>query len=151
MVRGFTNVISSLIFFIGALIAVSVAVSALAVMLRNVQTAMEHNAAQTAEKLQTIVDIVDGGADGNYLWVYVKNIGRTVLDVNGFDVFIDGKFVGGCNSASVSCTDESGDLVLTPGEILDVNVVWPYSSGTWSVRVVTGNGVKTDPYTVVLP
>gem|GEM_PF-2680737 len=151
MVRGFTNVISNLIFFIGALIAVALAVSAITVMLQNVQTAMEQKAAQTVNKTETIIDIVDGGADGNYLWVYVKNTGRTNLDVNSMDLFIDGKYVGSCNDGTVVCTDTSGDYVLGPTELLDVNTPWPYASGSWSVKVVAGNGVATDPYTVVVP
>jgi len=149
--RGFSTVASNLIFFIGAILAVSVAVTSITVMLRNVQYAMEQRTLQTIEKAQTIVEIVEGSADGSYLWVYLKNLGKTTLDVNGFDVFINGGHVGGCNSGDVVCEDESGDYVFTPGEILEINVAYPTTSGSYTVKAVAGNGAETDPYTVVVP
>lgn len=156
--RGFTTVVSNLIFFIGALVAVSVAVTAITMMIQNVQTAMEQKTAITVEKTQTMIDIVDGGADGNYLWVYVKNTGRTKLDVNDMDVYIDGRYRGSCNGGSVFCNvcgdancSNIGDYVLDPGETMEVNTPWPAASGSWEVKVVAGNGAATDPYTVVLP
>lgn len=149
--KGFSTVASNLIFFIGAILAVSAAVTAITVMLRDVQYAMEQRTLQTIEKTQTILEIVEGSADGTYLWVYVKNTGKTTLDVNALDVFINGQFVGGCNSGNVRCIDESADYVLVPGEIVDVNVDYSTTSGSYSVKVVANNGAATDPYTVVVP
>jgi len=148
--RGFSTVASNLIFFIGAVLAVSVAVTSITVMLRDVQYAMEQRALHAAEKAQTILEIVEGSADGSYLWVYLKNLGKTTLDVDSFTVFINGRMVGHCNSEKLFCTDESRDYVLTPGEILEVNVAYPTQPGSYTVKIVAGNGSTTDPYTVVV-
>ena len=149
--RGFSTVASNLIFFIGAILAVSIAVTSITVMLRNVQYAMEQRTLQTVEKTHTIIEIVEGSADGTHLWVYLKNLGKTTLNVNGFDVFINGRLEGACNSGDVVCTDESADHALTPGEILEINVAYPATSGSYTVKVVAGNGTVADPYTVVVP
>ena len=149
MVRGYTNVISTLILFIGAILAVSLAVSVMGMMLKQMQNAMEAKTEAEALKTVSIVEFITGSADGSNLWFYVKNVGKTNLDVNQFDVFVDAVLVGGCNSGSVVCTDESGDYVLIPGEVLEVNFPYSGSSGAHTVKVVTQYGSSAEGEVVI--
>ncbi len=149
MVRGYTNVMSTLILFIGAILAVSLAVSAMGMMLKQMQNAMQAKTEAETLKTVSIVEFIDGAADGNYLWFYVKNVGKTNLDVNQFDVLLDSVLIGGCNAGSVVCTDESGDYVLIPGEILEVNFPCSASSGAHIVKVVTEYGSSAEGEVVI--
>ena len=149
MVRGYTNVMSTLILFIGAILAVSLAVSAMGMMLKQMQNAMQAKTEAETLKTVSIVEFIDGAADGNYLWFYVKNVGKTNLDVNQFDVLLDSVLIGGCNSGSVVCTDESGDYVLIPDEILEVNFPYSASSGAHTVKVVTEYGSSAEGEVVI--
>jgi len=149
MRRGFTNVMSTLILFIGALLAVSIAVSAMGLMLKQMQAAMSEKTQAEALKTVTILEFVDGGADGNYIWFYVKNVGKTNLDVNLMDVFLDSVLVGPCNAGSVTCIDEDGDYVLTPDEILEVNFPYAGAAGAHTVRLVSQYGSSVEGEVVV--
>ncbi len=149
MSRGFTNVMSTLILFIGAILAVSLAVSAMGIMLKQLQNAMQQKTDVETLKTLTILEFVDGGADGNYMWFYVKNVGKTNLDVNKFDVFVDSVLVGGCNSGSVVCTDESGDYTLIPDEVLEINFPYSGSSGAHTVKAVAQYGTSVEGEVVV--
>ena len=150
MRRGYTNTISTLILFIGAVLAVSLAVSAMGYMLKQYQNAMEQQAHAATMKTVSILSFITGSGDSNTLWFYVKNVGKTNLDVNKMNVYVDNVLVGPCNSADVICTDESGDYVLTPGEVLDVNVQKAYSKGSHDVKVDTEYGSYVSG-TVVVP
>jgi len=149
MSRGFTNVMSTLILFIGAILAVSLAVSAMGMMLKQLQNAMQQKTDVETLKTLTILEFVDGGADGNYMWFYVKNVGKTNLDVNKFDVFVDSVLVGGCNNGSVVCMDESGDYTLIPDEVLEINFPYSGSSGAHTVKAVTQYGTFVEGKVVV--
>ncbi len=150
--RGFTSVTSNIIFFVGVILATALAVTALSLSVKGIQHAMGERANIEAQRTYTLITIVEGSGDassGN-LWVYVENIGRTSLDVNGFDIFVNSVLVGPCNEGNVVCTDESGDYVLDPGELMEVNIAGVVtSSGTYTVKVLTENSVS-DSYEVVV-
>ncbi len=150
MVRGYTNVMSTLILFIGAVLAVSLAVSAMGYLLKEMQNAMSQKTSVSVQQTLTILEFVTGASDGNYLWFYVKNVGKTNVDVNGCHVFIDGVLVGQCNEGNLVCTDENGDYVLVPDEVLDVNFPYSGPSGAHEVVLSTPNGVEVSG-TVVVP
>ena len=149
--RGFASVMSNVIFFIGVILATALAVTALSLSVKGVQHAMGERASTEARRTYTLIAVVEGSGDGSgNVWVYVKNIGRTSLDVNGFDVFVNGVLVGPCNGENVSCLDETGDYVLSPEEIMEVNITGVSGSpGTYTVKVLTENGVS-DSYEVVV-
>ncbi len=149
--KGFSLAMSHIIFFIATIIALGIAVSAISVALKSLSYAMSEKTQVSAAQVATVLKIVDGGADTNtnLLWVYVKNIGETTLDVNSIDVFVEGRYVSSCNSGSVSCIDTGGDYSFTPGELLEVNVSMPVSPGSYKVRVVSEYGSYAD-YEVVV-
>jgi len=150
MVRGFSTTMSNIIFFIGAIVAASLALTAMGYVLKQLQASMEVKASAQVMQTQTILTVADTGYDVNDIWVYVKNIGKTNLDVNSFDVFVNGAFFGTCNSARVRCTDETGNYVLTPGEIMDVNISYPnVPAGSYRVRVVSQYGAYAEGEVVV--
>jgi archaellum component FlaG (FlaF/FlaG flagellin family) len=142
-VRGFSVAMSHIIFFIATLIAVAIAVAAISVALKGLSYAMTTKTQLSTNQISTYIKIVDGGADQNtnHLWVYVKNLGETTLDVNKMDIFVNNKYISSCNEDNVICTDESGDYKLSPDELLDVNITTPLSSGSYDVKVVTQYGV----------
>ncbi len=143
---------SHIIFFIATLIAVAIAVSAISVALKGLSYSMAKKTQVSANQVSTVIKIVEGDAniDQNLLWVYVQNLGETSLDVNSTDVFVNGKFVGSCNSTDVTCVDTSGNYVLSPDEIMEVDINYPsLVAGSYRVRVVTQYGVYAD-YTVVV-
>lgn len=149
--KGFSVAMSHIIFFIATLIAVALAVAAISVALKGLSYAMSTKTKISANQISTYIKIVDGGADQNtnLLWVYVKNLGETTLDVNKTDVFVNGEYIASCNEGNVSCRDEGGDYQLVPNELMEVNVATPLSSGSYRVRVVTEYGVYAD-YEVVV-
>ena len=150
MRRGYTNTMTTLILFIGAVLAVSVAVSAMGYMLKQYQNAMEIKTRTSTLQTLSILSFITGSGDTNYLWFYVKNVGKTNLDVNKMNVYVDNVLVGPCNSANVICTDENTDYVLIPGEVLDVNVQKGYPAGSHDVKVDTEYGSYVSG-TVVVP
>lgn len=150
MVRGFTNVMSTLILFIGAILAVSLAVSAMGLMLKQMQNAMEAKTRIEALKAVTVLEFITGSADGNYMWFYIKNVGKTNLDVNKFDVIVDGEMIeGGCNGGVVVCIDEDNDYTLVPDEVLEINFPYSGSSGAHTVRAVSQYGSAAEGEVVV--
>jgi len=150
MSRGFTNVMSTLILFIGAILAVSLAVSAMGMMLKQLQNAVQQKTDVETLKTLTILEFVDGGADGNYMWFYVKNVGKTNLDVNKFDVIVDGEMIkGGCNGGTIVCIDEDNDYTLVPDEVLEINFPYSGSSGAHTVKAVTQYGRSVEGEVVV--
>ena len=143
---------SHIIFFIATLIAVAIAVSAISVALKGLSYSMAKKTEISANQVSTVIKIVEGYAntEQNLIWVYVQNLGETSLDVNATDVFVNGKFVGSCNSTNVTCTDTSRNYILSPSEIMEVDINYPsLSPGSYRVRVVTQYGVYAD-YTVVV-
>jgi len=142
---------SHIIFFVATLIALSIAVSAISVSLRGLSYAMAQKTETSAQQIATIVKVVegDGNLDQNLLWVYVKNLGETTIDVNSVDIFVNGRYVGACNGVDVSCADEVLDYLLTPGELMEVNIRYPLAPGAYRIRVSTQYGVYTD-YEVVV-
>ena len=143
---------SHIIFFIATLIALSIAVSAISVALKGLSYAMSQKTQASAQQVATIIKIVDGGYDtgNNLIWVYVKNIGETTLDVNKITVFVNGSYRGTCNDGTVTCVDEgSTDYKVIPGELVEINIPYPLSTGSYRIRVVTQYGVYSD-YEVVV-
>lgn len=141
---------SNIIFFIGVLLATALAVTVLSLSVKEIQHALGERASMEARRTYTLITVVEGSGDGGSVWVYVKNIGKTDLDVNRFDVFVNGVLAGPCNDGNVSCRDETGDYVLRPGEIMEVNIAGIADApGTYAVKVITGNGVS-DSYEVVV-
>ena len=149
--KGFSVAMSHIIFFIATLIAVALAVAAISVALKGLSYAMTTKTKISANQISTYIKIVDGDAnqDTNTLWVYVKNLGETTLDVNKMDVFVNGEYIASCNEGNVLCKDESGDYDLSPDELMEVNITTPLSPGSYRVRVVTEYGVYAD-YEVVV-
>lgn len=142
---------SQIIFFVATLIAVGIAVSAISVALKGLSFAMNQKTELSAAQVSTVIKIVDGdaNADKNLLWFYVENLGSTTLDVNKFDIFVNGRYVGACNTTDVNCSDESGDFLLTPNELMEVNVRMPITSSSYRIRAVTQYGTYAD-YEVVV-
>ncbi|NPA76345.1 MAG: hypothetical protein GXN93_01145 [Candidatus Diapherotrites archaeon] len=147
--RGFTNTMSTLILFIGAVLAVSLAVSAMTVMLKEIHNAMNQKTEVQTLKTLTVLEFITGSGDGNYMWFYIKNIGKTNLDVNQFDVFVDTKMVGVCNEGNVICIDQNGDYTLVPGEVLEINFPYPATSGAYTVKAVSQYGTSVEGQVVV--
>lgn len=143
---------SHIIFFIATLIALSIAVSAISVAIKGLSYAMNQRTEASAQQVATLVKIVDGGYDvnNNLVWVYLKNLGETTLDVNKLTVFVNGIYQGTCNDGKISCIDEdSTDYLATPGEIVEINIPYQVEPGSYRIRVVTEYGVYAD-YEVVV-
>ncbi len=148
--RGFTTAMSSIIFFIGAILATSLAVAAIGFMLKEVQGALQARTNTQVLQTQTILSVADTGYDTNHIWVYLRNIGKTDLNVDRMDVFVNGSWWGSCNSAKVTCTDETNNGILSPNEVLDVNILYPnVPAGSYRVRVDTEYGSYVDATVVV--
>ncbi len=135
---------SHLVFFIATLIALAISVSVITTALKGVTYAINERMSAAAQQASTIIKIVEGyPADTNdYIITYVKNLGSVPLDVNGFDVFVNGSYVGGCDT--ISCVDETNNGILSPNELMEVNIPYTLSIGTYRIRVVAENGVYSD-------
>ena len=138
---------SHLIFFIAALVAVSVVVSVVSSSLKTLGYAIEEKAERSALHLSSYVVIAEAYyfSDTNQLRIYLKNVGKTNLTVNYFDFFLDGRFLGSC-SAGVSCKElGSADKLLVPEELLEVNVDnITLSPGAYRLTVVGEYGVRAE-------
>ncbi len=112
----------------------------------------EYSARQKAileeQKMKTALSIVEGGGTTSAIWVYVRNTGQAEIDVNGLAFFVDGRFVGTCET--LSCVELGiTDGYLTPSELLEINAPGSYALGAHKVRVVTSNGVYDETTVVV--
>ena len=83
----------------------------------------------------------------NYTF-YVKNTGRSELNIDYVNIILDGILIQSSNQA-VTVLD--GGTVWRPGDVLGVNVtISQLSSGDHSVRVVSENG-KSDAMNFITP
>ncbi len=132
---------SHLIFFVAVVLATALAASALTSYVKSVQASSDVRTSMEIERIQSSLTFVDGSGDVNYLWFYVRNSGKTSMVLEEFDVFVEGRYVTSCPTGCREIGD--GDGVLEPGEILEVNVLYP-GSGSFRVKVTGKYGVSAE-------
>ena len=136
--------ITHLIFFIGAVV---VAVGVIGVVTTNVQSltaSYRMNSRTLADQLKTDITIINDPdkipySSNNYSF-FVKNTGKSTLEISTVNLFVDGKY-----TQNLTYTIMEGGSVWYPTYVLRLNYSIAANpslqSGDHSVRVVTGNGV----------
>lgn len=141
---------SHLIFFIAALIAVSIVVSLVTSSIKTLGYAVEEKAKDTTKQLYSYIKIVEAYyySDQNTVRLYVKNVGRTELPVHYFDVFLEGNYMGSCGT--LTCVEFTVvDRLLQPGELLEINIPAYLPAGSYDLKVAGAYGVEAE-YTLVV-
>lgn len=144
--KGFGDAVSALILFIAVLLVSAGVVVVLQNYVFETQESIRFQSDTTSNQLNTLISITNTfyNDTDQTLYVYLKNIGKTKLNTQNFDVFVNGQFISEYN-----VTDPSDFTVQR--QILDVQQTVAFviniSLGTGSneVRLVSeygGRGTK---------
>jgi len=134
---------SHVIFFAASMIIAMMVVGAISVNVQSVADAARGSGNMLSKQIKTDITIISDPDDipvnGSYRVFYVKNTGKTDLDINQVDVFVDGQYV--TDSSLVLRVIDTGESTWREGEVLEVNIAG-ISSGDHRLRVVTENGIS---------
>ena len=143
--KGFGDVASTLIMFI-AIIGVSVGmVIAIKSYAIDTQDAFEVQNTAVNNQLQTSIDIINVYYDDatNYTYVYLKNVGKTKLVTEDFDMFIDDAYI---TNFSVYAADNLSEnlTLLTISSTAAFVKEYNLDAGSHSVKLISGYGGNGD-------
>ena len=145
--------ITHMIFFIAAVILAMGVVSILSINTQSISGATTVGSKVMSDQLRTDITIINDPNEVPYInnenyTFYVKNTGRSELNIDYVNIILDGILIQSSNQA-VTVLD--GGTVWRPGDVLGVNVtISQLSSGDHSVRVVSENG-KSDAMNFITP
>jgi flagellar protein FlaG len=132
---GFGETSSHIIFFVASLIIAVGVVSIIGTNAFAIAQNFNERGKLLANEYRTAIAIInDPAAISNY--IYVKNIGKTILHPELVDVFIDGSYI-----EPVSVVVENGGALWLPGDVINITVP-SLPSGTHRIMVVTEYGVS---------
>ena len=145
--------ITHMIFFIAAVILAMGVVSVLSTNVQSISGATTVGSKVMSDQLRTDITIINDPNEVPYInnenyTFYVKNTGRSELNIDFVNVILDGILIQS-NNQDVAVLD--GGAVWRSGDVLGVNVTTSQlSSGDHSVRVVSENG-KSDSMNFIVP
>ncbi|MDO9517084.1 MAG: flagellar protein G [Methanosarcinaceae archaeon] len=145
--------ITHMIFFIAAVILAMGVVSVLSTNVQSISGATLAGSKVMSDQLRTDITIINDPNEVPYInnesyMFYVKNTGRSELNIDYVNVILDGILIQSNNQA---VTILEGGAVWRPGDVLGINVtINQLSSGDHSVRVVSENG-KSDAMNFISP
>jgi len=134
---------TEIIFFI---VSVVIALGVAGAIFTNIQpltSAANMGSRTLSEQLKTDITVINDPeripySGGNYTF-YVKNTGKEDLSSEDISVLIDGVFIPDSN---LTKTILSGNTMWRIGDVLEINVKDTLASGSYNLRVITGNGVE---------
>ena len=145
--------ITHMIFFIAAVVLAMGVVSVLSTNVQSISGATTVGSKVMSDQLRTDITIINDPNEVPYInnenyTFYVKNTGRSELNIDFVNVILDGILIQS-NNQDVAVLD--GGAVWRSGDVLGVNVTTSQlSSGDHSVRVVSENG-KSDSMNFIVP
>lgn len=144
---GFGNIASQMIMFIALLTVTSSLVMVFNSYITDASSTMKVKKDAMIDKLNTDYEIigVTHDYDLNVTMLFILNTGKTIIDFDYLDVFVDDLFVsrGDVSKSIESSTNIKNVLLWDPKEILAVNVSIVLNDGvSHSVDVVISNGLK---------
>lgn len=135
---GFSVSASTLIIFLGVMVAMSAVYGAWNFSQNELETANDQAQTDRLEKFQTSIEIVDTtyNVSGNKYTINVSNNGSVGLEANDTTIILDGDVV----DATIKVKNHQGSEHWLPGEFLIANV--SISSEPSRTKVVAENGVS---------
>ncbi|MHC1565422.1 MAG: archaellum stator protein ArlG [Candidatus Syntropharchaeales archaeon] len=136
---------SHVIFFAAAMVLATLVVGVISVNIHSISDASISSGTALSKQIKTDITIISDSSqiptNGSYRVFYVKNTGKTNLDINQVNVFVDGKYI--TDGSTVLKVLDTGETTWREGEVLEVNVASSeISSGDHSLRIITENGIS---------
>ena len=147
--KGESTIIANLILFVAVMGMAGATVFVFKTIMDSSTSAASDESSRTTDIVQTDFAITSTQYVSGTVYVYVKNIGRTSIDPNTMDVYIDGIRIprnGTSRTVQVdSDTDTVNPGIWDPKEELEFDVFENYSvPETHTVQVYASNGVNAD-------
>ncbi|VUT27974.1 MAG: Archaebacterial flagellin [Candidatus Syntrophoarchaeum sp. GoM_oil] len=133
---------SHVIFFVAAMVLATMVVGVISVNIHSISDASISSGTTLSKQIKTDITIISDSTaiptNGSYRVFYVKNTGKTNLDINQVNIFVDGVYI--TDSLLILKVLDTGESTWREGEALEVNVDG-IASGDHSLRVITENGI----------
>lgn len=141
---GFGGLATTIILFIAVMLVSTGVIMSLQTQVTQSQSSMRSQAELLNNQISTNVDITSANYTGGVTTIYVLNNGKTILDVDNVDVYIDNLFIPRNTSNRTMAVESSTDLtnpgLWDPTEILRIDVTKTLGNGTHKVKVATQYG-----------
>lgn len=144
---GFGTIAANIIMFIAIVTIATGFVFYFNMQTQEISTSLESQNKRLRDELRTDITITsvsyDNSTNPPTTTAYVKNTGKTKLELNATDIYIDGlRKERGDRTISVEAdTQVANSLIWDPGEIVKIEVNENLSNTVHQVRVVTSNGI----------
>lgn len=137
---GASGASTQLIFFVSALIVATAVVAVAANGVYKITNGIDQKSDNVENELLTDIAIINDPEEvpNDPVKVYVKNVGRTVLNQDLVTVIVDGVMETGC-TMTLSGSDSSH---WEPSSVLTVSIDMELATGDHTIKVITENGVS---------
>ena len=117
------------------------------------QSAITGAAASASERIGSRIQIIQAGTSGNQITMWVKNVGTVnIVDPDRSDVFLTSgdtmtliaHFPSPAPSWQFSLTGNDTEWVPASTIQVTISLAAPLSSGTYTLRMVTANGISDE-------
>jgi archaellum component FlaG (FlaF/FlaG flagellin family) len=140
--KGFGGTISTLIMFIAVLSVTVMVVVFIKDQVFQTENILREKGEIESEKTATILTIASIDYNGSVLDVYVKNTGRTNVDVDKIDVYVDGEYM--TNFTSYDSSGTTDIRILNPPDTSLFEIDVGLSGGSHKIRLVTSVGASVE-------
>lgn len=137
---GASGASTQLIFFVSALIVATAVVAVAANGVYKITNGIDQKSDNVENELLTDIAIINDPNEvpNDPVLVYVKNVGKTVLNQNLVSVIIDGVMITG-HTMTLSGNSSSN---WEPSSVLTISIDTELVSGDHTIKVITENGVS---------
>lgn len=137
---GASGASTQLIFFVSALIVATAVVAVAANGVYKITNGIDQKSDNVENELLTDIAIINDPNEvpNDPVLVYVKNVGKTVLNQNFVSVIIDGVMITG-HTMTLSGNSSSN---WEPSSVLTISIDTELVSGDHTIKVITENGVS---------
>jgi len=137
---GASGASTQLIFFVSAIIVASVVVAVAANSVYGITNGIDQKSDSVEKELLTEIVIINDpdAVPNNPVKIYVKNVGKTVLNQNYITVMLDGVFEENITLSLSGNTSAYWD----PSSVLTISIAENLGTGDHTATVTTENGVS---------
>ncbi|MFC2163210.1 hypothetical protein ACFLRF_05965 [Candidatus Altiarchaeota archaeon] len=138
---GYSTVMGHMIVFMTILTAIGLLVVEVSEYLTTTTKDVDYQQESLKDQLETGISLTSTTYDATEYYIYATNTGKTTLEVDCMDVFIDREYLPQDNY-SITITDLTFDPTLwNPDESIEINAYWTPVAGTKEIRITSCNGV----------
>jgi archaellum component FlaF (FlaF/FlaG flagellin family) len=139
---GYSTVLGHMVLFTFILIAISFLIGEVNDYFTDTTKDVEYQQENLKEQLWTEISLTTVTYDSTDYYIYANNTGKTTLETDCMDVFVDREFIPESNY-SITILDTDFDPTLwNPDERIEIDAWWSPQTGTREIKAVTCNGVS---------